>query len=173
MIIKPATESYEFEQIHRLNYQTFVEEIPQHEQNSKEVLVDKFHFKNQYIISLRDQKLIGMVCYNTQRPFSLDQKIPDLDTYLPVYINIAEIRLLSVSPDERKTTVAYRLLQYLCFELMRLRIDTAVISGTTRQLRLYSQMGFTAFGPLVGKPEALYQPMYITVNNLRNDFRNS
>ena len=51
MIMKPATELHEFLQIHRLNYKTFVEEIPQHRRNSEKKLVDKFHDKNKYIIA--------------------------------------------------------------------------------------------------------------------------
>jgi hypothetical protein len=39
MILKPATELYEFLQIHQLNYKTFVEEIPQHQQNTEKMLV--------------------------------------------------------------------------------------------------------------------------------------
>ena len=31
LVFKFATEEWEFEQIHRLNYRTFVEEIPQHQ----------------------------------------------------------------------------------------------------------------------------------------------
>jgi predicted N-acetyltransferase YhbS len=173
MIIKRATELSEFSQIHELNYKTFVEEIPQHSQNEEKKLVDKFHDKNQYIIAKRGDKVIGMVCYNLQRPFSLDAKLNDFETYLPRYKRLAEIRLLSVTPDERNTKVSYRLLQYLCHELIGKGTDMAVISGTTRQLRLYSRIGFVPFGPLVGTTEALFQPMYITLNDLRNDFRNS
>jgi predicted N-acetyltransferase YhbS len=173
MIIKRATELSEFSQIHELNYKTFVEEIPQHKQNEEKKLVDKFHDKNQYIIAKRGDKVIGMVCYNLQRPFSLDAKLNDFETYLPTYKRLAEIRLLSVTPDERNTKVSYRLLQYLCHELIGKGTDMAVISGTTRQLRLYSRIGFVPFGPLVGTTEALFQPMYITLNDLRNDFRNS
>ena len=40
---KIASEANEFEQIHRLNYKTFVEEIPQHATNQEHVLIDKFH----------------------------------------------------------------------------------------------------------------------------------
>ena len=47
---KVATEAWEFEQIHRLNYQTFVEEIPQHPPNPEKKLVDKFHQENTYLI---------------------------------------------------------------------------------------------------------------------------
>ncbi len=173
MIIKQATEAEEFDQIHQLNYRTFVEEIPQHQQNAEKILIDKFHEKNNYIIAKRNDKLIGMVCYNTQRPFSLDEKLEELDSYLPGSTNIAEIRLLSILPEERKKTVAYRLFQYVNDELTRLEIDTAIISGTTRQLQLYKHLGFTPFGPLVGKQGALYQPMYVILKNKTYDFRNS
>ena len=33
LVFKVATDDWEFEQIHRLNYRTFVEEIPQHPAN--------------------------------------------------------------------------------------------------------------------------------------------
>jgi len=46
IIFKVATEPDEFEKIHRLNYQTFVEEIPQYEPNPQGMLVDKFHDEN-------------------------------------------------------------------------------------------------------------------------------
>ena len=55
--------------------------------------------------------------------------------------------------------------------LLQQNVDAAVISGTTRQIRLYTRMGFTPFGPLVGNTGALYQPMYITLRNLRHDFK--
>jgi aspartate aminotransferase-like enzyme len=38
-----------------------------------------------------------------------------------------------------------------------------VISGTTRQLKLYRHLGFTPFGSLVGTTAAPYQPMYLTL----------
>ena len=172
MILKAATELYEFLQIHQLNYKTFVEEIPQHQENPEKKLIDKFHTKNKYVIAVKDRNVIGMVCYNSERPFSLDTKIDDLDQYLPSNSNIAEIRLLSVTSEERKTTVAYRLLQFLCHTLIEQKINAAIISGTTRQTRLYARLGFTPFGPLIGKGEALFQPMYITLENLHYDFKN-
>jgi predicted N-acetyltransferase YhbS len=173
MILKQATELHEFLQIHQLNYKTFVEEIPQHQQNTEKMLVDKFHNKNKYIIAMKARRVIGMVCYNSDRPFSLDTKIQDLDQYFPHYTKLVEIRLLSVCHEERKTTVAYRLFQYLSQSLMQLNVDAAIISGTTRQIRLYARMGFTPFGPLVGDTGALYQPMFITLRTLRHDFKSN
>src|SRR5438132_1659195 len=47
--VKIATQEWEFEAIHRLNYKTFVEEIPQHAARAAPRLVDKFHLENTYI----------------------------------------------------------------------------------------------------------------------------
>src|SRR2546426_6909119 len=80
---KIATEDWEFEAIHRLNYKTFVEEIPQHRDNPEQRLVDKFHAENTYAICLNGEQLAGMVAGRAKRPFSLDQKLPNLDAHLP------------------------------------------------------------------------------------------
>jgi hypothetical protein len=173
IIFKHAQEEDEFLQIHRINYRTFVEEIPQHQENEKGVLVDKYHIKNNYIIARDNSNVLGMVSYNLERPFSLDEKINDLDQYLPEFSKLAEIRLLSVIPEARNTTLAYRMFRYLCSVLMDMHVDAAVISGTTRQLPLYHKIGFKPFANLVGKQGALYQPMFININALRNDFKAS
>ena len=56
---KFATEDSEFQQIHSLNYKTFVEEIPQHSQNSVGILVDRYHKENTYIICLRHLNILA------------------------------------------------------------------------------------------------------------------
>ena len=96
LVFKIASEDWEFEQIHRLNYMTFVEEIPQHEQNASETLVDQFHEENTYFICLDDREVVGMIALRAKRPFSLDKKLENLDAYLPPGRSVCEIRLLSV-----------------------------------------------------------------------------
>ena len=54
---KIAEHDWEFEAIHRLNYKTFVEEIPQHARNADERLIDKFHAENTYAIALEGERL--------------------------------------------------------------------------------------------------------------------
>ena len=71
---KIATSADEFEQIHRLNYQTFSEEIPQHQKNAEQKLVDQFNSENTYIICIKDQEVVGMTAIRDNRPFSLDKK---------------------------------------------------------------------------------------------------
>src|SRR5882762_2132805 len=106
---KIATGPGEFEAIHRLNYKTFVEEIPQHARNAEQRLVDKFHAENTYAICLHQDRLVGMVCGRGQRPFSLDQKVNHLDTHLPPGHRVLEVRLLSVERDYRNGFVFSRL----------------------------------------------------------------
>lgn len=153
----------DFEAIHRLNYDTFVEEIPQHARNAERRLVDKFHAENTYAICRDGDRLVGMIAGRAQRPFSLDQKLPDLDAHLPTGRRPVEIRLLAVEKEHRNTAIFARLTGLLAQHFRDRGCDLGLISGTTRQLRLYRHMGFVPFGPLVGTGDAQFQPMYLTL----------
>ena len=59
---KIATSNDEFEQIDRLNYQTFSEEIPQHQRNAEQRLVDQFHAENTYIICIKNDEACRNDC---------------------------------------------------------------------------------------------------------------
>lgn len=163
--LKLASEDWEFEAIHRLNYQTFVEEIPQHAPNRDGRLVDRFHAENRYIIALQGRHLAGMLALRATRPFSLDAKVPELDRYLPPGRHPVEVRLLSVAPGCRSTRLFAALFDCAVRHCREAGHDLAVISGTTRQLKLYRHLGFVPFGPLVGTAAAAYQPMYLTLEN--------
>jgi aspartate aminotransferase-like enzyme len=166
LVFKPASEDWEFEQIHRLNYKTFVEEIPQHQRSPSQRLVDKFHAENTYLICLCNQKLVGMLAVRGSRPFSLDQKLPGLDSHLPSGRKICEIRLLAIEKKFRGARGGQVLSGILAL-LWQLGVekgyDLAIISGTTRQAKLYQHLGFVPFGPLVGSGDAQFQPMYVTL----------
>jgi N-acyl-L-homoserine lactone synthetase len=171
-VFKVAAEDWEFEQIHRLNYQTFVEEIPQHEPSSAQRLVDKFHTENTYLICLEGNKLVGMMAVRGRRPFSLDQKLNNLDAYLPTGRSICEIRLLAIEKQFRRGGhVMQGLLSLLLQHGNERGYDLAIISGTTRQLALYQRIGFVPFGPLVGSDKALFQPMYIKIETFESTMR--
>jgi aspartate aminotransferase-like enzyme len=165
LIFKTASEPWEFDEVHKLNYETFVEEIPQHERNETRTLVDKFHEENTYAICLSDGKLLGMLALRAQRPFSLDSKLDKLDAYLPQGRSLCEIRLLAVRKDRRNGQIFLGLMKMAADYCTDNGYDVAVISGTVSQERLYGHMGFVPFGPLVGKPGALYQPMYLTADS--------
>ena len=162
---KLATEEWEFEAIHRLNYRTFVEEIPQHAPNPDGRLVDRFHAENKYVIGLHGRELVAMMALRHQRPFSLDAKVSDLDCHLPAGHRPIEVRLLAVVPAFRRTAVFAALFDQATRHCVETGFDMAVISGTTRQLRLYQHLGFKPFGPLVGTAAAAYQPMFLTLED--------
>lgn len=163
LTFKIATEEWEFEAIHKLNYNTFVHEIPQHADNDEGKLIDKFHKENSYCIALLGDRLVGMVCLRGVRPFSLDYKLTELDAYLPKNRRICEFRLLTVDKEYRNTRTTAMLLTLLAQHALAMGYDCAIISGTTRQLKLYRHVGFVPFGPMVGSGDAMFQPMFLTL----------
>jgi len=177
IIVKIATEDWEFDQLFALNYSTFVEEIPQHHQNGERRLIDKFHDRNIYIIaidmnageSLETGEVIGMMALNEQRPFSLDQKLNDLDSYLPSFTKPFEIRLLAVKNDKRGNVVFFKMFSKLNEIIDERKYDIGLISGILSQQKLYAKIGFKPFGPLVGTDDAKFQPMYITWDIFKNN----
>src|SRR5438045_537275 len=171
LTFKCATEDWEFELIHRLNYKTFVEEIPQHQPVPTARLVDKFHAENTYLICLSGRKLAGMLAVRGSRPFSLDHKLEKLDSYLPAGRKICEIRLLAVEKKFRGAQVLQGILALLWQHGIEKGYDLAIISGTPRQFRLYQHLGFVPFGPVVGSGEAQFQPMYVTLETFEASAR--
>ncbi|MBM3906656.1 MAG: aminotransferase class V-fold PLP-dependent enzyme [Gemmatimonadetes bacterium] len=161
LTVRLATEA-DLDDIRQLNHQTFAGEIPQHAPRPDGRLVDRFEGVSTFIVVRDGDRLVGMCALRTERPFSLDAKLPDLDRHLPPGRTPCEIRLLAVEPEYRHGVVLRALLTRLVEEAVTRGFDTGVISATTRQLKLYTHMGFVPFGPLVGTEEAAYQPMYVT-----------
>jgi aspartate aminotransferase-like enzyme len=162
LTFKLATEPWEFEQIHRLNHRTFVEEIPQHDPLRDHRLIDRFHDENTYLVVLKGRRLVGMVSVRGRRPFSLDLKLGNIDKYLPTGRSVCEIRLLSIVPEYRHGVILAGLLDLLYDYCQRESYDTAVISATDRKAGLYAHLGFKPFARPVGPVEARFQPMVIT-----------
>ncbi len=162
-IFKIADKKWEFEEINKLNYQTFVEEIPQHKRNETETLVDKFDAENTYLICIKGKILVGMVAVRGKRPFSLDHKLSDMEKYLPSgYSNLCELRLLVVRKEYRSTLVFKGLSELLLGYCIRKDYDMALISGIISRQSMYKRMGFVPFGPIVGADDVKFQPMYLT-----------
>ena len=166
--IKIADTADEREQVYRLNYSTYVEEIPQHAPNPERRLVDRFDAENEYVIALAaDDEVVGMLALRARRPFSLDQKLEQLDSYLPPHRSLCELRLLAVRREHRHQVLFRDLIAFTARHCVAAGHDLAVISGTTRQLALYRHLGFEPFGPLVGSAGAQFQPMVLTLERLR------
>lgn len=161
-----ATEPDDLEQIHALNYRTFVEEIPQHHPNPERRLVDRFHAENTYVVCKAGDAVVGMVCVRDRRPFSVDEKIGPFEAHLPpdvpVPVRPCEIRLLAIDPAHRGARVILGPLSHLLSLGLERGYDFALMSGRPANMTLYRGLGFRPFGPLTGTTEAPFQPMYAT-----------
>jgi len=161
LVYKVADTPDEFRQIHELNYRTFVEEVGQHPPDPAHRRIDRFHGQNTYYICLAGARLIGMVCTRDRRPFSLDQKLDNLDALLPPHRKPVEIRLLAVDRDARTPQVFRGLMRIMAEACAAADYDLAVVSALEKESKLYGHLGFKPFGPVVGIPPVLFQPMYM------------
>jgi hypothetical protein len=159
-----AVTEAEREQVHLLNYEIFVEEIPQHQPNLERRLVDRFHGENTYFQCWRDNELVGMVCTRDRRPFSLDAKLQNLDQLMPPHLHVVEIRLLAVKRNHRTPHVFRGLIRLLSKHCTSHGYDLAVVSAFLGQMELYRHIGFKPFGPIVGIKPTQFQPMYLTAD---------
>jgi aspartate aminotransferase-like enzyme len=165
-VFKRADTSEEIEQIHRLNYRTFVAEIPQHHDSGDGRLVDKFHAKNTYFIALRRGQVVGMISVHDQPPFSVADRLPDGTILTRPGSRPIEVRLLAIAPEQRKSTVLMGLV-WQFYEFARANGYThAYLSGLEDRVALYRQFGFEPLGPAVSSGDARFVPMGITISQL-------
>jgi GNAT superfamily N-acetyltransferase len=170
-VYRIARSRWEFEQIHRLNYQTFVEEIPQHPPNRDHRLIDPLMARSTPFVCLEGRRVIGMVMLSGERPFSLDRKLPALDMYLPAGKKPCEARLLMIEPRYRNGRIFGELLGRAARWGRAQGYELVLISATLRQTKLYRHLGFVPFGPPIGTIEAPFQAMYATWDHVPESVR--
>lgn len=163
--IRFASSPEDFEKIHQLNYRTFVREIPQHHDDGSGSLVDKFHHKNRYLIALKEDKLVGMLSFHEQPPFSVADRLPDPSILVQPNIRPLEIRLLAVEPEERNSPVLSYLVWQLYQHAKAVGITDLFISGVVEQQGLYRHLGFEPLGPPVGDGPQ-FVPMGVPLDRL-------
>ena len=165
-VFKRAETRQEFEQIHRLNFRTFVHEIPQHSDPGTGRLVDKFHDKSAYFIVVREGRVVGMVSSHDQPPFSVADRLPDPEILERPGTRPLEVRLLALEPDTRNSTVFFGLMWSL-YEHARANGYTHLyISGLREREMLYKRLGFEVIGAPVASGQALFIPMVLTIGQL-------
>lgn len=157
------------EQILKLNYETFVEEIPQHEVNKERQLMDPFHLENTYLLCMKGSEVIGMMAVRSARPFSLDKKIGPVESKLSILPrNPVEVRLLTIDKSYRTGRPFLGMVQALVNFCLKAGYDAAFISGTVRELKLYRQLGFIPFAEITGSEKAQFVPMMLTLETFEN-----
>jgi aspartate aminotransferase-like enzyme len=165
-LFKCAETRQELEQVHRLNYRTFVSEIPQHEDTGNGLLIDKFHNKNSYIVVLRGSRVVGMLGVHNQPPFSVAERLPDPSILTRPGIEPIEVRLLAIEPDERNSTMFFGLMWFMYAYAEERGFTHMFISAIEERLQLYKRMGFKVLGPSVASGMARFVPMALTLGDL-------
>jgi hypothetical protein len=159
LTFKQADSAWEFEQIHRLNYRTFAEEIGQYAPDGSGVLVDRFHDKNRYFIAVQDDEVIGMVAVHDQAPFSVSSRLSDPAILDSLGDRLLEVRLLALDAGSRHRMIFANLLWQVYLFAHQEGHSHLIISGITAKLEMYERMGFEALGPAVQTGEASFVPM--------------
>jgi aspartate aminotransferase-like enzyme/N-acyl-L-homoserine lactone synthetase len=165
-VFKRAETHQEFEQIHRLNFQTFVDEIPQHSDPGTGQLVDKFHDKSAYFIVVREGRVVGMLSSHDQPPFSVAERLPDPEILARPGVRPMEVRLLAIEPNTRNSTVFFGLLWCLYEHARSNGYTHLFISGLQEREVLYKRLGFEALGAPVCSGQASFIPMVLTIGQL-------
>ena len=165
-LFKRAETDQEFEQIHCLNFRTFVGEIPQHQDPGNGRLVDKFHDKSLYFIAVRDGRVVGMVSSHDQTPFSVTDRLPDPGLLQRPGTRPMEVRLLALEPDMRHSTVFFGLIWTMYDYALNNGYTHVFISGLKERVPLYQRLGFRPLGPAAPAGKALFVPMVLTMGQL-------
>ena len=169
-VVKVAESDEELEQLHRLNYQTFVDELPQHAETGNGQLVDKFHDKNTYFVAMIDDHAVGMLAVHDRPPFSIADKMSDPETLLQLGPRPLEVRLMAIDPKHRATKL-FAALGYAVFQYARRgQYSHMLISGFVDRLRMYQRIGFRELGPPVRSGGVLFVPMVAMMDEMSQRF---
>ncbi len=166
VVFKLAESPHEIEQVHRLNYQAFVREVPQHSDPGSDCLIDKFHDKNVYFIALRNEQVVGMVSAHDRPPFSVCDRLKDPQAIDRLGGRPLEVRLLAIEPTQRCSIVFAGLMGALWEYAQARRYTHVLISGLVQRRSMYERMGFRPLGPAVRSGQADFVPMVLDLRDL-------
>lgn len=145
--------------IAKFNHEIFSEEIGQHQNQADGVLVDKFDYKNLYVIAERQGDICGLIAAHWAEPYSITEKFPlFFDEILPTDV-VGEVRLFAVRSSLRGTPVAMRLIAFLVECLRVTPVTVIAISGIAEREGLYRRLGFRPIGGPVRCGAASFIPM--------------
>ena len=153
------------EQLQRLNYQTFAEELGQYETNRDGVLVDRFHERNRYFVATEGAEVVGMISIHMEAPFSVEKRLPAGVAVEELAERPCEVRLLAISPKARRGVVLAGLFWRVFAEARQRERTHILISGVTGRAAMYEALGFRALGPAIAAGRTSYIPMSLDVRD--------
>jgi predicted N-acetyltransferase YhbS len=163
---RAASSAADYDQIRRLNHRAFSEELGQHAPTADGLLVDARESISRFYVALEGERVVGMVCAATKRPFSAESRLPDPAVLEELPQPLCEVRLLAIEPSHRNSLVISGLLLCLLRAVLEEGAGTLLISGVTSRVEMYQRLGFRALGPPVPQGEASFVPMALRLEEL-------
>lgn len=159
VVFKPVTTAEELGQVHRLNHQTFAQELGQYETNERGELVDRFHSGNRYFVAKYGDAVVGMISINSTAPFSIEKRLSDPSATLAAIPGPSEVRLLAIKSEVRGGIVLAGLFWQVYAEARRQGRSHLLISGISERAEMYRALGFRDLGSAVPSGAISFIPM--------------
>lgn len=165
VVFKEVSSTEELDRLQHLNHAIFAKELRQHEARPEGFLLDRFHAHNRYFIALNHSDVVGMICINSQPPFSVEKRLPPNVSISEIAPAPCEVRLLAVAAVTRGTLILAGLLWQVFAEAKRRGRSHILISGATARVRMYQELGFRSLGPPITDGDASFVPMVLDLQN--------
>lgn len=161
---KVAKTDAEVDQVHRLNYDTFVREVAHYGDPGTDRLIDKFHAKNTYLIALHGGDVVGMAALHDRPPFSIASRVVDPHILERPGERPLEVRLLAIRPAHRHRPVFSGLMWIIHEHARRSGHTRLLISALEERVSIYLKLGFRSLGPAVRSGQAAFVPMALDLD---------
>jgi len=153
-------------QIECLLHRTFVVEVRQDEDTGTGRLIDKFHYKNKYIVAKKNDHVCGVMAIHDQPPFSAASALDDSGFLEQLCPRLLEVRRLAIEPTKRSGVVFPGLIWSVYEYAGGGGYRYIVMSGLLERQGMYEKMGFRQLGQAVRKGAAFFVPMLVDLLEL-------
>ncbi|MCF8217233.1 MAG: aminotransferase class I/II-fold pyridoxal phosphate-dependent enzyme [Chlorobium sp.] len=150
-------------QIYKIRYQVYAEELGQHQSNVFRKLQDNLDEFNEYVVVKYFDTVIGFVSITPPNDtgYSIDKYVSRSEIPLSFHDALFELRLLTVV-EEWRHSIAILLLVYGTYKYLKLKNASEVIAiGRAEIMSLYEGLGFKTLGKRILSGKVTYELMYI------------
>lgn len=166
VVIREAGTPADWDAALRLAHRVFAEELGLKPRQPDGRLADPYVGRSRGLVAWSGGRAVGLITVSIERPFSIDAKLPDLDSWLMPARRPVEVRLLAVEPTRRRGGLMARLSREAFAVGCRIGGDVFVCSAMLDRMALYERLGWAPFGPLLGTPEWPLQGMVLRPERL-------
>lgn len=150
----------EREEIYRIRYQVYAEELHQHHENKEMKLKDDLDAFNEYIIAKVGNEIAGFISITPPNgKYSID-KYRARDTLPFLYHNAYELRILTVVEKYRKNKISLYLLYALARYVSIKNGDLVIGIGRDVLMDFYKSIGFIDAGEEIYSGKVVYRLMF-------------